>query len=129
MSVAERIMSQWGVTIGTPPDHKECWGAWLELVCLSIRYKSIVEGMERRQTAERWCKILVISSVLSLACGWYEWDGQGQVGSIPLRRLLSVSKDILILSLVVFEMLWQLLVVLRQLFKNLFWVVRLHGLS
>ena len=53
MSAAKRIMSQWEVAVGMLPDHEDCWSAWLELVCLSKRYKSIVKGMERRQTAER----------------------------------------------------------------------------
>ena len=52
ISAAERIMLQWEVAIGMPPDHEKCQGAWSELVCLSKKYKSIVEGMESRQTAE-----------------------------------------------------------------------------
>ena len=53
MSAAKRIMLQWKVAVGMPPDHEKCQSALLKLVCLSKRYKSIVEGMERRQTAER----------------------------------------------------------------------------
>ena len=53
MSTAKRIMSQWEVAVGTPPNYEECWDAWSELVCLSKRYTSIVEGIKRRQTAER----------------------------------------------------------------------------
>ena len=53
MSAAKRIMLQWEVAVGMLPDHEKCQGAWSELVCLSKRYKSIVESMERRQMAER----------------------------------------------------------------------------
>ena len=62
MSTAKRIMSQWEVDVGTPPDYEECRGAWSELVCLSKRNKSIVKGMEKRQTAEHQRGALVVSS-------------------------------------------------------------------
>ena len=39
--------------MGTPPDHEESWGAWSELARLSKRYKSIVESVKRRLTAEQ----------------------------------------------------------------------------
>ena len=39
----------------------------MELVCLSKRYKSIVEGMKRRQMAEHQHEALVVFSVPSFA--------------------------------------------------------------
>ena len=81
MSAVERIMSQWEVAVGTPPDHEECQGAWLELVCLSKRNKSIVKSMKRRQTAEHQGKALVISSesFFTFAGGM---DGTGGISSL-----------------------------------------------
>ena len=84
MSAAERIVSQGEVAVSTPPDHEECWGARSELICLSKRYKSIVEGMERRQTAERCHRTLVIFSGPSFASmgGTGETVGTGRLGGI-----------------------------------------------
>ena len=48
MSAAKRIMSQWKVAVSMPPDHEKYQNAWLKLVCLSKKYKSIVESMKRR---------------------------------------------------------------------------------
>ena len=78
MSAAKRIMLQWEVAVGTPPDHEDCWGAWSELICLSKRYKSIIEGMERRQTTERQCRALVVSVVSSFA----STGGMGRTGGL-----------------------------------------------
>ena len=84
MSAAERIMSQWEVAVSTPPNHKECRDAWSELVCLSKRYKSIVKGMERRQTAERQRKALIVSSGPSFASmgGMGGMGGTGGISSL-----------------------------------------------
>ena len=84
MSTAKRIMSQREVAVGTSPDHEECRGAWSELVCLSKRYKSIVEGMERRQTAECQRKVLVVSSGPSFA----STGGMGKMSGINFLEVV-----------------------------------------
>ena len=68
-----------------PLDQEECQSAWSKLVHLLKRYKSIVEGMERRQTAERQCKALIVSSEPSFAsvCGI---GGKGGTGGISFFK-------------------------------------------
>ena len=85
MSTAKCIMSQWEVAVGTPPDYEECWSPWSELVCLSKRYKSIVEGMERRETAERQCRTLVVSFVPFFASA-SGMGGMGRTGKISFLK-------------------------------------------
>ena len=81
------------MAVGTPPDHEKCQSAWLVLVCLSNRYESIVEGMERRQMAKRQRRAFFISSVPSFTStgGMSGMDGTG--GSSFLKAVIERLKE------------------------------------